>query len=70
MNSNSQSERLTYNVAEAGKILGLSKNAAYVAAKNGQIPCIKIGKRLLVPKIQLEKLLKGEVDGSISMPQV
>jgi excisionase family DNA binding protein len=57
--SKDKSERLTLSVAEAAACLGLSRNAAYSAAKNGQIPCIKIGKRLLVPKIQLEKLLKG-----------
>ena len=53
-------ERLTLTVVEAAVQLGLSRNAAYLGCKNGQIPCIKIGKRLLVPKIQLEKLLQGE----------
>jgi excisionase family DNA binding protein len=53
------SERLTLSVKEAAARLGLSRNAAYSAVKNGQIPCIKIGKRLLVPKIQLAKLLQG-----------
>jgi excisionase family DNA binding protein len=55
-----KTERLTLSVSEAAACLGLSRNAAYTAAKNGQIPCIKIGKRLLVPKIQLERLLQGE----------
>ncbi len=52
-------KRLTLTVAEAAVQLGLSRNAAYLGCKNGQIPCITIGKRILVPKIQLEKLLQG-----------
>jgi excisionase family DNA binding protein len=53
----SESEKLTFSVAEAAAMLGLSRNAAYQGCQNGQIPCIKIGKRLLVPKAALAKLL-------------
>ena len=48
---------LVFSVAEAGKRLGLSRPSAYLAAKRGEIPTIKIGRRLLVPKSALEKLL-------------
>lgn len=48
---------LVLSVAEAGRRLGLSRPSAYLAAKRGQIPTIKIGRRLLVPKAALEKLL-------------
>ena len=53
------SERLTYNVTEAAKLLGLSKNSAYQACLKGEIPHLKIGKRILIPRIQLERLLLG-----------
>lgn len=53
-------ERLTYKVEEAGRLLGIGRNQAYGAAKAGQIPVIKIGKRLLVPKAALDKMLAGE----------
>ena len=43
-------ERLVYSVPEAGRLLGLSRNAAYAAAKRGEIPSIRIGRRLVVPK--------------------
>ena len=52
-------ERLTYNVREAAKLLGLSKNSAYQACLKGEIPHLKIGKRILIPRIQLERLLFG-----------
>lgn len=47
----------TYDVETAGKKLGLSRPLAYRAAKNGELPIIKIGRRLLVPKAALEKML-------------
>ena len=55
----SKTERLTLNVTEVAAHLGLSRNATYLAIKNGQIPSVKIGKRLLIPKIQFEKILNG-----------
>lgn len=41
--------RLTLTVPEAGKLLGLGKDAAYAAAQRGEIPARNIGRRLLVP---------------------
>lgn len=52
------SEKLTISVSTAGQLLGISRNSAYQAVHNGQIPTIKIGKRLLVPKRALEKMLE------------
>jgi excisionase family DNA binding protein len=57
---NQHIDRLTYDVPEAGRLLGLGRNAAYEAVRTGQLPVIKIGSRLLVPKIALDRLLKGE----------
>ena len=50
-------ERLTYDVGSAAKLLGISRNSAYLACLNGQIPHIKIGKRILIPKLSLESML-------------
>jgi hypothetical protein len=49
--------RDTFEVPEAGQILGLSRAASYIAAANGDLPTIRIGKRLIVPRIALERLL-------------
>lgn len=51
------SERLTYDVGTAAKLLGLSRNSAYLACLTGQIPHLKIGKRILIPKASLERML-------------
>lgn len=52
-------KRRTYTVMEAGEILGLSRESAYKAAKAGDLPTIKIGKRVLVPRVALERMLEG-----------
>jgi excisionase family DNA binding protein len=50
--------RSVFSVEEAGcEILGLSKCSAYAAAKKGTLPTVRVGKRLLVPRIALERLL-------------
>jgi len=46
-------------VEEAAVILRISRGSAYVAARNGDLPTIKIGKRLLVPRARLEAMLAG-----------
>ena len=50
-------DRRTYEVEEAGVKLGIARNQAYEAAKNGELPTIRIGKRLLVPKAVLDRML-------------
>ena len=53
-------KRLTMTIPEAAEKLGIGRNQGYEAAHNGQIPTIKIGKRLLVPVTALEtKLLNA-----------
>jgi excisionase family DNA binding protein len=49
--------RQTVTVWEAARILGVGRNKAYEAARSGEIPTIRIGKRLLVPLAALERLL-------------
>jgi len=55
-------ERQTYNVREAAEVLGVSKNSLYQAVLRKEVPSIRIGKRILIPKAQLERLLLNEVN--------
>lgn len=52
-------DRPTLTVAEAAHLLGIGKNTAYVAVKNGELPSLKIGGRILVPTARLFALLEG-----------
>jgi excisionase family DNA binding protein len=55
-------QRLTMSVEEAAIALGISRTFAYEAVARGDIPCIRIGRRILIPKVALEKLLGGATD--------
>lgn len=50
-------QRGTVTVPEAGQFLGLGRDAAYAAAVRGDIPTLKIGRRLLVPVPKLLTML-------------
>ncbi len=51
-------ESLTMTVEEAAAALNISRSLAYEAAQDGRIPAIRIGRRLLVSRHALEKLLE------------
>jgi len=51
-------DKQTLSVEEAAKVLGIGRNLCYDRVKTGEIPVIKIGRRLLVPRRALEKLLE------------
>ena len=56
-------QRLTMTVEEAATALGISRATAYDAVSRGEIPAIRIGRRILIPKVALEKLLDGDGRG-------
>jgi excisionase family DNA binding protein len=52
--------KLTIDITTAARILGIGVNQAYAAAKAGEIPTLRLGRRLLVPVAPLLKLLGVE----------
>jgi len=52
-----KAEKQTISVIEAGKALGLGKNASYEAVHRGELPVLKIGGRFLIPKAAFERFL-------------
>lgn len=53
-------DRLTLTVDEAARLLGIGRGAAYEAIHRGEIPAIRIGRRLLVSRYALEKMVNGK----------
>lgn len=51
------SEPRVHTVEEAGRIMGLGRSAAYEAVRRGEIPTIRLGRRIVVPRARLEALL-------------
>lgn len=46
-------DTLTMTVEEAGKLLGIGRSSAYGAIRRGELPFLKIGRRILVPRSAL-----------------
>ena len=58
MQKDPEAERATLSVVETASIMGVSKNVAYEAVRRGEIPSIRLGGRILVPRAALERLLE------------
>ena len=54
-------KRLCITVPEAAEMLSLSRNFAYELVKQKKLPVVKFGKRLLIPRVALEKMLEKGV---------
>ena len=50
-------ERPTLSVPEAGALVGLGRSASFDAARRGELPTLKFGRRLVVPTALLRRLL-------------
>ncbi len=50
-------ERLTLSVEEAARLLGVGRGAAYEAARRGELPSVRLGRRILIPRHALGALL-------------
>ncbi len=51
-------QRQTLTVEEVATILGISRNGTYEAIRRGEIPALRLGRRLVVPRQALEQLLR------------
>ncbi len=47
----------TLTIREAAKVLGVGRALAYEMARAGRIPVIRLGRRLVVPRPALERML-------------
>ncbi len=53
-----EQERQTVTVAEAAEIFGVTPHTIYQQVKTGAVPCIKLGRRIVVPRKALNRLLE------------
>ena len=49
--------RTTLTVEEVAEVLGISRWSAYEAVNKRQIPVVRVGRRWIVPRAALEKML-------------
>jgi excisionase family DNA binding protein len=64
MNTTTSGTRKTITVEEAAMLLGIGRTTAYDAARRGELPTLRFGRRLLVPLPALDHLL-GVEPGSV-----
>ncbi len=51
-------ERLTMTVEEATAVLGISRALAYDLVARGELPSLRLGRRVVVPRRALEALVE------------
>ena len=52
-------ERLTLTVDETAKILGVGRGSLYKAIRAEEFPALRLGRRILVARSTLERVLEG-----------
>ena len=52
-------QRMTLTVEEAAKVLGISRALAYELVRRGELPSRRLGRRIVVPRYELEAFIRG-----------
>jgi excisionase family DNA binding protein len=55
-----QEDRLAFSRDEVAQRLGVSRDSVIRAIAKGKIKIIRLGRRVLIPKTELERLLEGK----------
>ena len=56
--------RLVLSEAEAAEVLGISRTHTYELVARGKLPSLRLGRRIVIPRQGLERLLDVDADGS------
>ena len=56
---NSNTEPLVYTIAEAAALLKIGRSLVYNLANTGELPVIRLSKRILIPRKALLDMLEG-----------
>ena len=52
-----QENRLVYSIIEMAELLGIGRSKAYELVRSGTIPSLRLGRRIVVPKLALSRFL-------------
>ena len=64
-----EAEKLVLNASEVSRLLGLSRGSVYQAIATGQIPSIRIGRRILISRASLRERLEGAASGRTELQE-
>jgi len=51
--------RQTLTVEDAAAMLGIGRTLAYELARTGELPSIRLGRRIIIPRAAVERMLAG-----------
>jgi len=57
--------RLVLSVTEAAGLLGISRGLAHELVARGELPSLRLGRRIVMPRRALEALLAPDVAGPV-----
>jgi excisionase family DNA binding protein len=60
LEARTENERVALSVTEVAKLLGISRALAYELAARGDLPVLRLGRRIVVPRVALAALLGAE----------
>ena len=52
-------EKLAISVPQAAELLGISTRHAWTLVQSGELPVLRLGRRVLVPRERLNRMLSG-----------
>ncbi|MBK9165835.1 MAG: helix-turn-helix domain-containing protein [Bryobacterales bacterium] len=52
-------QKQTVSVEEFAAVMGIGRNLAYRSVERGDVRAVKIGKRIVIPRAEVERLLNG-----------
>lgn len=61
----SDPERRTLTVEEAARIIGISRTTAYECVRNGAIPSIRYGRRIVIPRWAIDDPLTSSQNNAV-----
>jgi len=56
-------DRLVLSIAEAADALGLSEDLVYAMTSRGELPCLRLGRRRVVPRRAIELVIEHSLAG-------
>jgi len=59
--------RLVLTVTEAARALGISRALAYELVARGELPCLALGRRRVIPRRALEALIDSATPAAVTV---
>jgi len=57
------SDKLVFSIAEAAELLGVSDDLIYELTARGELPCLRLGRRKVIPAVAIQAVIDGCLDG-------